>query len=219
MSSHHPSPRFAESQSIGRRSRALKTRHLLGRIWWVIAGVIGVVLTAALLTAAAGGIGFVGLLVTALACVLVAALLLMYPRLRVPTGSELADGTLDDIAGQAELWLEAQRKDLPSRAQQVVDHIGIQLDSLGLQLDHLAPERQSAEIGRLVGEDLPEIFGRHAANPREHALVDELNHFSGELDAMSRQLATGAADDLSLKARYLDYRHTRSLADTDSATT
>lgn len=198
-------PRFADSQSIGRRSRALKMHHLMGRIWRVIAGVVVVILAAAALAPALGGISFVSLMATALACVLAAALLLRHPRLRVPTRAELATGTMDDITGQAELWLEARRHGLPPAAQDLIDRIGVQLDSLGLQLDRLGPRAPRAEIGRLLSKDLPAILANDATAPHENALIDGLARFSGELDALIRQLASGSTDDLAIKARYIDY--------------
>jgi len=171
----------------------------------VIAGVVVVILAAAALAPALGGISFVSLMATALACVLAAALLLRHPRLRVPTRAELATGTMDDITGQAELWLEARRHGLPPAAQDLIDRIGVQLDSLGLQLDRLGPRAPRAEIGRLLSKDLPAILASDATAPHENALIDGLARFSGELDALIRQLASGSTDDLAIKARYIDY--------------
>lgn len=203
-------PSFAASHSIGRRSRALKTRHLMGRIWRVLLGVILVIVAAAGLGLVLGGIGFVGLLVTALACVLVAALLLRYPRLRVPDRADLARGSLAEVVANAELWLETRRGALPAEAAHQVDAIGIRLDGLGLQLDHGDPGPEAeAQVRRLVGEHLPAIVGGYAAAPRppgdETALVDSLARISAEIDTITRQLATGSLDDLALKARAMDF--------------
>ena len=159
---------FAANHSIGRRSRALKTRHLMGRIWRVLLGVVLVIVAAAGLALLVGGIGFGGLLVTALACVLVAALLLRYPRLRVPARADLARGQLTEVVANAELWLETRRGALPAQAARQVDAIGIQLDSLGLQLDHAEPRPEAeAEVRRLVGEQAAALGlpGRPAADP------------------------------------------------------
>jgi len=201
---------FAASHSIGRRSRAVKTRHLIGRIWRVLVGVILVVIAAAALGLLLGGIGFGGLFFTALACVLVAALLLRYPRLRVPPRAELTRGSLSEVVANAELWLETRRSSLPAKAARQVDAIGVQLDGLGLQLDHASPPREAeGQVRRLVGEHLPAIVGRYTAAPRptsdEDALVDSLERIGSEIDRITRQLATGSLDDLELKARSMDF--------------
>lgn len=203
-------PRFATSHSIGRRSRALKTRHLMGRIWRVLVGVVLVIVAAAGLALLLGGIGFGGLFFTALACVLVAALLLRYPRLRVPERSELTQGSLGEVVAHAELWLETRRAALPVEAARQVDAIGVQLDGLGLQLDHGPPLPEAdAQVRRLVGVHLPAIVGRYTASPRppgdEPALVDSLMRVGTEIDTITRQLATGSLDDLALKARSMDF--------------
>jgi hypothetical protein len=213
--------RFAESHSIGRRSRAIKSRHFLGRIWRVMLGVVGVIVAAMAIGLAIGGIGFGGLFFTALACILVAALLLRYPRLTVPTRDQLTHGSLREIVGQVELWLEARRKDLPAPTLRLLDHIGIQLDALALQLDEIGDDQPAAaEIRKLVGEYLPGLISTYTAIPADlrddpvaggaapdQSLMDSLSRISGEIDSVTRQLASGAIDDLAIKARYLDYRY------------
>jgi len=182
-------------------------------------GVIGVIGGALAVGLATGGIGFGGLFFTALACMLVAALLLRYPRLKVPARAELAVGPLGKIPGKAEMWLESRRDSLPPAAQRTIDTIGIQLDALGLQLDHL-DEAQPAtdDIRKLVGEHLPGVVSRYTANPArlrrpvnllgntpDDALIDGLARISGAIDQVTRQLASGEIDDLAIKARHLDY--------------
>jgi len=202
--------RFAHSHSIGRRSRALKTSHLMGRIWRVLFGVVLVIVAATALAMLLGGIGVGGLFITALACILVASLLLRYPRLRVPQGDDLARGSLTEVVDNAELWLETRRAVLPANAARQVDAIGVQLDGLGLQLDHANPRPEAeAEVRRLVGEHLPAIVGGYTAARRppgdETALVDSLARIGSEIDTITRQLATGSLDDLALKARSMDF--------------
>jgi len=225
-----PRRRYAGSRSIGRRSRALKTRHLMDRIWRVLVGVVGVIVLSAAIGLVIGGIGFGGLFFTALACVLIAALLLRYPRLRVPTREQLAQGSIRDVVGQTELWLEARRTDLPPPASRLVDQIGIQLDGLSLQLDRAGDQEPAmAEIRKLVGEYLPGIVSSYTAIPAhlraeaaaggvspDQSLAESLERISGEIEGVTRQLATGSIDDLAIKARYLDYRYGAALAEGDS---
>lgn len=212
--------RPAESHSIGRRSRELKNRHFLGRIWRMMAGVAAVIVGAMIVGIAVDGIGFTGLFFTALAAILVAALLLRYPRLKVPTRTQLAQGSVRSVVGNTELWLESQRRALPAPAVRLVDHIGMQLDALGLQLERIDDAQPAAvEIRKLVGEHLPELVSTYTAIPAhlrgearggttpDEQLAESLDRISGEIDSVTRQLASGTIDDLAIKARYLDYKY------------
>ncbi|MES2494227.1 MAG: hypothetical protein V4579_13230 [Pseudomonadota bacterium] len=222
-------PQSAETRSIGRRSRELKNRHFLGRIWRMMLGVVGVIVAAMIAGLVLGGIGFSGLFFTALAALLVAVLLLRYPRLTVPTRQQLAQGSLKTIVGNTELWLEAQRPTLPAPAVRVIDQLGVQLDALGLQLAHMGDDEPAApEIRKLVGEHLPDLVTSYTAipanlrsqprggsTPDDH-LTDSLLRISEEIESLTHHLADGQIDDLAIKARYLDYRYGAALTDQDS---
>lgn len=219
--------RVAESHSIGRRSRQLKQRHLLGRIWRMMLGVAGVIVAAMAAGLVIGGIGFTGLFLTALAAILVAALLLNYPRLKVPTRQQLAQGSVRTVVGKTELWLESQRRALPAPAVQLVDQIGLQLDALGVQLDRIGEDQPGVgEIRQLVGEYLPDLVSTYTAIPPhlrsqpgaggaspDAALTASLGKISDEIESVTRQLASGTIDDLAIKARYLDYKYGAALED------
>lgn len=219
--------RVAAGPSIGRRSRQLKQRHLLGRIWRMLLGVAGVIVAAMVAGLIIGGIGFTGLFLTALAAILIAALLLNYPRLKVPTREQLAQGSIRTIVGNTELWLESQRPALPAPAVRLVDQIGLQLDALGLQLDRVGEGQPgSEEIRQLVGEYLPDLVSTYTAIPAhlraeprpggtspDQALADSLGKISGEIENVTRQLAAGTIDNLAIKARYLDYKYGAALDD------
>ena len=86
-----------------------------------------------------------------------------------------------------------------------------------------------AEIRKLVGEYLPGIVSSYTAIPAhlraeaavggvspDQSLAESLERISGEIEGVTRQLATGSIDDLAIKARYLDYRYGAALAEEDS---
>ena len=212
---------FADGRSIGRQSRELKTRHMMRRIGGMIVGVVAVIVTAMGLGLVLGGIGFGGLFYTALAAILVAALLLRYPRLKVPERRDLAQGSLKVTVGKVELWLENQRRALPTPAARLVDHIGMQLDALGLQLDQIDENHAgAAEIRALVSDHLPGLVSTYTAIPAhlrsecreggvtpDETLVEGLGRISAEIETVTRELASGMIDDLAIKARYLDYKY------------
>ena len=102
----------------------------------------------------------------------------------------------------------------------LVDHIGLQLDALGKQLQEVDQTHPAAvEVRKLVGEHLPGVVEGYRKIPphlrREESggkspdqqLAESLGLISGEIDSVTRQLATGAIDDLAIKTRYLDYKY------------
>lgn len=192
----------AQGRSIGRRSRELKNQHLLGRIWRVMAGVMAVFAASLAISFAARGIGIVGLMLTALAAIMIAALLLCYPRLKVPPRGILALLPLAEIAGKTQLWLETRRQALPPQAARVLDQVGIQLDALALQLDQLGEDRVHADAVRnLVGRELPGLVSSYissvradpvpAVSPDIH-LIEQLSLCSHHIALLTRRLAGSA---------------------------
>ncbi len=127
---------------------------------------------------------------------------------------------MKSLVGRTELWLESQRPALPAPAVQLVDQIGYQLDALGQQLDGLADNTPAAvEVRQLVGDHLPELVSTYTAIPRhlrgeasggrspDQQLTESLGKISTEIDSVTRQLASGAIDNLAIKTRYLDYKY------------
>lgn len=199
----------AESHSIGRASRWLKRRHLLGRIWRTLLGVAAVIAGAMLLGWAVGGITLTGLLLTALAALLAAALLLRYPRLMVPPRGELARGPLETVIARTELWLESRQAALPPRAASLLEPLALRLDDLALQLHRLDEQSGAGEDLRwLVGEHIPRLVlaldGFADGDPSGEQVIAALVRAAGDLARIARNLAIGTLDDLPLKAQRLD---------------
>ena len=103
---------------------------------------------------------------------------------------------------------------------QLVDTIGLQLDALGTQLDGLDERAPAAvEVRKLVGEHLPDLVSTYTSIPRhlrgqdqggrspDQHLTDSLGKISTEIESVTRQLASGAIDNLAIKTRYLDYKY------------
>jgi hypothetical protein len=182
----------APARSIGRRSRDLRNRHLIGRIWRVIAGVAGVFAASALVAWAGRGLDFPGLLLTALGALVIAALLLRYPGLEVPRRAELARGPAAGLVGRTELWLEARQARLPASAGQIVAHMGILLDGLGEELDRAAEGPATRAGHRLVAEELPEAVCAYLdGRIGETALNEALRLQCQRMVNLTRRLADG----------------------------
>lgn len=206
--------------SIGQRSAALKREHLLRKLVRVGLATGVIVFGAMVAGLIVDGIGLTGVLVTMLAIIAAVAFFGSYPRMKMPTRASLGGGDVRSLVGRTELWLEGQRAALPAPAVKLVDTIGFQLDALGAQLDGLDQNAPAAqEVRKLVGEHLPELVSSYTAIPAhlrgeeragrtpDQQLAESLSTISTEIDSVTRQLASGAIDNLAIRTRYLDYKY------------
>lgn len=206
--------------SIGRRSGEMKRVHLKKKVLravialvvlWVGTLVAGLVLN---------GIGVTGIILVSVIGLLTLAGLIAFPRLETPSLSTLGRSDVRTVVGQTELWLERQRPALPAPAIRLVDQLGVQLDALGLQLDGLDQNAPAAlEVRKLVGETLPGVVSNYTKIPRhlrseasggatpDQHLTESLGKISTEIESVTRQLASGAIDNLAVQTRYLDYKY------------
>ncbi len=208
------------SGSIGRQSAALKRGHVLRKLGHIGLAVVGIVIAASVTGLIINGIGWTGIILAFLATVVAIGTIGRNPRMAIPTRTTLAQGDLKSLVGRTEMWLEAQRYALPPPAIKLIDHIGLQLDALGLQLKDVDPlHPATAEVRKLVGEQLPGVVDgyrkipdhlryeeRGGTNPNQQFMAS-LTLISGEIDSVTRQLASGAIDDLAITTRYLDYKY------------
>jgi len=166
------------------------------------------------------GIGFTGVMITLCAVFVALAVFWNFPKVKIPSRSDLNTGDVRHMVARTELWLESQRHALPPPAVTLVDQIGTQLDALGVQLEHVEPLHPAAvETRKLVGETLPGMIDAYKKIPAhlrreeraggtpDEQLVESLVKISAEIDHVTRQLADGALDDLAIRTRYLDYRY------------
>lgn len=207
-------------RSIGKGSAALKAKALMRRTMYFGAALVAILVAASAAGVILNGIGFVGVMITALACLAAAVLFTQFPKTRVPQRAELTQGNPAQMVARTQLWLEAQRRSLPPPAAGIVDQLGVQLDALGLQLQGLDGAHPAmAEVRELVGEYIPETIDNyrkipahlrkeeHAGKTADQRLAESLGKLSGEVDRVTRRLAEGALDDLAIKSRYLEYRY------------
>ena len=213
--------RRAGGRPIGEGSARLRRRNLINRIKLIGAAVLAILLAAMAAGIVLNGIGFVGVILTAVALLLALLVFSNFPKVKVPRRADLTR-TQDarQLVARTELWLEHQRPALPAPAVTLVDRIGVQLDALGLQLETIDPAHPAAaETRKLVGEHLPEPVDAwrrvpaslrredHAGATADDRLTESLGRISEELDRVTRQLADGALDDLAVRTRYLEYRY------------
>ena len=207
------------AESIGQGSAGAKRKNWAKRIKYLLGAIATIFVTASIAGIVLDGIGFTGIMMTALAVMAAAWVFTNYPKVKVPKRAELTKGDPKQMVARTELWLEAQRPALPPPAVQVVDQLGVQLDALGAQLETIDQSHPSVnEVRELVGEYIPETIDdyrkipahlrkeNHAGKSADDRLTESLTKISGEVDRVTRRMAEGALDDLAIKSRYLDYR-------------
>ena len=211
--------RHRRGPPIGRGSGRIRRKNLKQRLTYMVYAFVAIFVGAGFIGMAVDGIGFVGVMLVLLALVAAVVIFSNYPKVKAPKRADLDKGSVGEMVGKTELWLEHQRAALPPPAAQIVTDMGVQLDALGLQLQGLDQNHPKArEVRSLVGEQLPEMidsYRRIPANLRtekragatpDEQLTDSLVKISGEIDSITRQLAEGSLDDLAIKHRYLDYK-------------
>ena len=211
--------RHRRGPPIGRGSGRIRRKNLKQRLTYIVYAFVAIFVGAGFIGMAVDGIGFVGVMLVLLALVAAVVIFSNYPKVKAPKRADLDKGSVGEMVGKTELWLEHQRAALPPPAAQIVTDMGVQLDALGLQLQGLDQNHPKArEVRSLVGEQLPEMidsYRRIPANLRtekragatpDEQLTDSLAKISGEIDSITRQLAEGSLDDLAIKHRYLDYK-------------
>lgn len=205
---------------IGTKSRALRRAHLFGKIARAATAVGVVLVGAGIAGAILNGIGFWGVMATALVGATAAWYFLRFPQLPLPTMESLRQTDLATLAGKTEIWLESQRPALPAPAIPLVQNIGLRLDALAPQLQTLGEaDPASREVRKLVGEHLPELINGYKRIPEplrrqdnsgktpEQQLIDGLKRIDREIETMTGQIARGELDKLATRERYLEIRY------------
>lgn len=208
---------------IGTKSQALRRAHFWGKLSKAIMAVGVVLIGAGIIGGIIGGIGFWGVMITALLVATAAYVLMRFPQMPMPTTESLKLTDLGTLAGKTEIWLEAQRPALPAPAVTLMQDIGVRLDQLAPQLQTLDDNDPAArEVRKLVGEHLPELINGYKRIPdslkhKEHAgktpsqqLVDGLKLIDREIETMTGQISRGELDKLAVRGRYLEMRYDNS---------
>lgn len=207
-------------QSIGMKSQALKRAHYWSKVSRAALAVGVVLIGAGVVGTIIDGIGFSGVMLTALAGAAAFYAFLRYPGMPMPTTESLRQTDLGTLAGKTEIWLEAQRPALPAPAVNLMQDIGLRLDQLAPQLQILDENDPAArEVRQLVGEHLPELINGYKRIPdslkhKEHSgktpaqqLVDGLKLIDREIETMTGQISRGELDKLATRGRFLELKY------------
>lgn len=208
-------------RSIGQRSQSLKRGHLLKKLGRAVAVTAAVLVGASVVGGILDGIGFWGVMISAglIAGGIWAAM--TFPKMKIPTPQTLVQSDLKTLAGKTEIWLETQRPALPKPAVRIINSIGVQLDMLSPQLQKLDETEPAAyEVRKLMGEHLPELISGYRAIPApmrakasdggnspDEQLISGLSLIEKEISDVTRQIAKGDIDNLSIRGRYLEMKY------------
>jgi hypothetical protein len=208
---------------IGSKSQALRRAHFWGKVSKATVAVGALLIGAGIIGAVVDGIGFWGVMITAILGAAAAYVFMRYPEMPMPTTETLRLTDLGTLAGKTEIWLEAQRPALPAPAVTLMQDIGLRLDQLAPQLQTLDENDPAArEVRKLVGEHLPELINGYKRIPdslkhKEHAgktpsqqLVDGLKLIDREIETMTGQISRGELDKLAVRGRYLEMKYDNS---------
>lgn len=207
---------------IGSKSQALRRAHFWGKVSKATVAVGALLIGAGIIGAVIDGIGFWGVMITAILGAAAAYVFMRYPEMPMPTTETLRQTDLGTLAGKTEIWLEAQRPALPAPAVTIMQDIGLRLDQLAPQLQTLDENDPAArEVRKLVGEHLPELINGYKRIPdslkhKEHVgktpsqqLVDGLKLIDREIEKMTEQISRGELDKLAVQGRYLEIRYNK----------
>ncbi|MEO5866563.1 MAG: hypothetical protein ABIS14_15605 [Sphingomonas sp.] len=185
-----------------------------------------IVLTDAAILIAAVVIGYIvplgmfGALAVMALLVAVTLVLALMPAGAPPTPERLRETPIRILPAQTSRWLDTQRPALPAPARTLIDGIGVRLGTLAPQLASLGEDDPAtAEIRRLVGEQLPEFINGYARVPQplrsverngktpDAQLADGLKLIDEEIAEMTAKLAQGDLDSLATRERFLQIKY------------
>lgn len=207
-------------KTLGRGAKQLTMRHYMRKFTRILIAVFAIIVAATGAGIVMNGIGFTGVMATALAALTAVVFLAIFPRLKPPVLGDINRGSAAELVGRTQLWLGHQMPALPAPSAQLLGHMGMQLDGLGTQLaqiDGLHP--QAAEVRKLIGEILPQTISayqripihlrgdRHAGITADAQLHQSLTNISREIDGLTRTLAEGSLDELAVKSQYIEYKY------------
>lgn len=206
-------------RSLSARARQRRNAAAIAKFKRIIGAVLAIVIGAAVVGWFVP-LGTSGIMIV-LALILAAVLLLgLFPGERQVKPEKLAETDLKALPLQTEIWLDNQRKALPAPAVQLIDSIGVRLETLAPQLATLNPQEPAAlEIRRLLSDHLPELVTGYQSIPEpmrrqerngrvpEKQLIEGLGVIESEIDRMTEQLASGNLDDLATHTRFLELKY------------
>lgn len=206
-------------QSLPARARqrriAAAMRKLRYAVWTILA-----VLVASIVSGFFIPLGITGVMVTLGVMLAVVLLIIAMPPERSVKVEALSRTSLSALPLQTEIWLENQRKGLPTPAAALVDSIGVKLETLAPQLERLTDQEPAAqEVRRLLADHLPELVTGYQSIPQplrreerngrvpEQQLIEGLSVIDAEITRMSEGLASGDLNRLAIQNRFLEMKY------------
>jgi hypothetical protein len=178
----------------------------------ILVGMLGLIFTMP--------IGLEGVMLGIMLMILATILLAIFPKTKYTDPTSLQSIALRALPAETEIWLEGQRKGMPTGALRLMDDISTRLAALEPQLTKLESNGPAAyEIRKLVGEQLPELINGYHRIPADlrkkemngrvpdQQLTSGLQDIREELAEMTLHIASGDLDSLATRSRYIELRY------------
>jgi len=212
--------RTRANSRLAQRSRARQRQRLQARTGRIVLAAVAIILGAISWGLIVGPIGLGGLFLAILLMLVASIVFWNWPGFAESAEAPVPTTELALLPVRTEEWLAKQRLALPAPAVQLVDGIGLKLETLSTQLQSLDErEPAAAQVRKLIGDDLPELVKgwqrvpvplrgaeRNGMTP-DRQLVEGLEVVDSELRRMSEQLAAGDLDKLAVQEKFLQLKY------------
>lgn len=215
-----PVSRAAQVQAAARR-RQRAIRDAASKLLRMAILLVSVIIGSTVASLIFGPMGTTGLMLLVLATLTALVLLGIYPRPPAPEATTIVRSAPAKLPALTDAWLDRRRRALPALAAPQIDSISARLAVLEPQLAALpANDPVAADLGRLLGQHLPELVDRYTKVPAaqrkvpapdgsniEQRLLDGLGVVDSELARVSEQLAEGDRNAFLIQGRFLESRY------------
>lgn len=202
------------------KARQVRWRHRFKRLKRATLAAFAIFMIALVIATLTDGLGIEGFVLMLFTMVSAFVLLALFPRTRNLATGKISALNLRDLIDQTPMWLETQRRLLPSTTHVVVDELASRLQNVSPQLATLNENEPAAhEIRKLLGEHLPSLIKSytnipvalrqqpHAGSTPQEQLMDGLITVTREVEMIGSAVARGELDALAIRGRFLAARY------------
>lgn len=210
-----------QAQRMAYRARKRRQEFFLQKLGRVALAAGAIILGAGAFGLFVGPLGGTGVMLAGGALILSTAGFLIWPQYPQANEETLVQTDLKLLPAQTEVWLAQQRRALPAPAANLLDGIGVRLETLSPQLQTLDPREPVAmEVRKILSEHLPELVNGYKRVPEplrrevqssgmtpDQQLADGLKLIDEEIATMTRNIAAGDLDKLATQEKFLQLKY------------
>lgn len=198
----------------------MRWHHRVKRLKRAILAACAIFMIALVIATLTDGLGIDGFVLMLFTMVSAFILLALFPRTQNLATAKISTLNLRELIDQTPMWLETQRRLLPSTTQVLIDELASRLQNLAPQLAALNDNEPAAhEIRKLLGEHLPSLIKSytnipvalrqqsHAGSTPQELLMDGLVTVTREVETIGSAVVRGELDALAIRGRFLTARY------------